>query len=182
MRPPVAEQIVGDCMGIRWAFAAAFAAFCACSAGARSISVQVIQNLPGQERVWDATRLFEQGVIDYYFFEGNIVSNSPIWIHSTESKNRGALGAALIENYDGGMEYLVRFELFFNIANSMNPHAPILENIEKVEWTIYSTESGQELTRGTGTPAGSPSQQSGETAIAQFAAVVAKDAGSRLAQ
>ena len=97
----------------RWVSSVLLFLIFAGAAFAKSISVQVIQNLPGQEKVWDATRVFEQGVIDYYFFEGNIVSNSPIWINSTESKNRGALGAALIENYDGGMEYLVRFEIFF---------------------------------------------------------------------
>lgn len=150
------------------------------SSFAKSISVQIIQNLPGQEKIWDATRVFEQGVIDYYFFEGNIVSNSPIWINSTESKNRGALGAALMENYDGGMEYLVRFELFFKIANSTNPNAPLLDNIEKVEWKIYSTESGKELSNGRGIPEKTLLDNNNETAISQFAALVAKKAGSQL--
>ena len=149
-------------------------------ASAKSISVQVIQNLPGQEKVWDATRVFEQGVIDYYFYEGNIVSNSPIWINSTESENRGALGAALIENYDGGMEYLVRFELFFRNANSTNPNAPLLENIEKVEWKIYSTESGQVIKSGSGTPAKKVFDNNNEAAISQFAALTAKNASSQL--
>ena len=164
----------------RWVSSVLLFLIFAGAAFAKSISVQVIQNLPGQEKVWDATRVFEQGVIDYYFFEGNIVSNSPIWINSTESKNRGALGAALIENYDGGMEYLVRFEIFFKIANSKNPNAPLLENIEKVEWKIYSTETGKELSSGRGVPEKNLLDNNNEAAISQFAALVAKKAGSQL--
>lgn len=164
----------------QWVISLFLVSLFANSVFAKAISVQVIQNLPGQDKVWDATRLFEQSIIDYYFDMGNIVSNSPIWINSTEDKNRSALGAALIENSDGGMDYLIRFELFFKITNSSNPNAPLLENIDKVEWKIYSVESGKEISSGSGKPDKVTTSNNNESGITRFANFIAKKVEGQL--
>ena len=104
-----------------FAFIFAFASAAAFSR-ANSVSIQIIQNNPGQEKVWVTSQLFEQSVINFYFDAGRIVSNSPIYISSNDSdENRKALRAALIENNDGGMDYLVRIELFYKSSNSSVP-------------------------------------------------------------
>ena len=164
----------------RWVISLFFLSFLTSVASAKSIAIQVIQNIPGQEKVWETTRLFEQGVIDYFFDSGNIVTNSPIWIASSDSKNRGALGAALIENSDGGMEYLIRYELLFNITKSSNPSAPLLENISGVEWKVYSVETGKELMAGKGKPGAVNSNNNNELGIIQLASLMAKNSASGL--
>lgn len=140
---------------------------------AKTISVQVVQNNPGQERIWETTTLVEQSIIDYFFDDGNIVSNSPIWISSSDDKkNHGALNAALIENSEGGMEFLVRVEVFFNTSKSSNPDAPLLENIEKVEWKIYSVDSGKEVSSGNEKPQKITLSNNNELGIKTFAYLV----------
>ena len=160
----------------RWVksfFLGIFAFFCVSAASSRSLSIQIIQNNPGQDKVWATSYLFEQDITDYFFDAGDIVSSSPVWISSSEEKNRGALKASLQENLDGGMEILVRVELFYNTSDSSNPEGLLLENIKKVQWKAYSVSSGKELFDGSAIPAKLDSKNNNEVGLSQFAALVA---------
>ena len=150
-------------------------------AKASSVSVQIVQNNPGQEKVWATSEFFEQSMIDYFFAAGRIVSNSPICIASDDDeKNRKALKAALIENNDGGMDVLVRVELFFKKSKSAAPDVPMLGNIDKVEWKIYDVVTGLESLGGESVPGKVTSSNDNEQGIAKFAAMVAKKVSSSL--
>ncbi|MBR4375072.1 MAG: hypothetical protein IKO57_02960 [Treponema sp.] len=163
-----------------FAFIFAFASAAAFSR-ANSVSIQIIQNNPGQEKVWVTSQLFEQSVINFYFDAGRIVSNSPIYISSNDSdENRKALRAALIENNDGGMDYLVRIELFYKSSNSSVPDIPKLANVEKVEWKVYNVGTGIELSSGSKKPGKINSSNDNEIGIERFAYAVAKDVTSSI--
>lgn len=146
-----------------------------------SISIQIIQNNPGHEKVWATSELFEQSIINYFFDSGKIVSNSPIYIKDkSEDKNKKALRAALIENSDGGMEYLVRVELIYKNSNSAVPDMPKLGNIQKVEWKIYKVSNSSEIASGEKKPIKVTSSNDNELGIDEFAALVAKSLSSSL--
>ena len=150
-----------------------FAFFCASGAFAKSLSIQIIQNNPGQDKIWATSYLFEQNITDYFFDAGDIVSSSPIWISDTDEKNRGALKASLKENLEGGMEVLVRVELLYNTSDSSNPEAFLLENIKKVQWKAYSVSTGKQLFEGSAAPEKTNEKNNNEMGLSQFAGLVA---------
>ncbi len=147
----------------------------------RSLSIQIIQNNPGQDKIWDTSYFFEQCITDYFFENGQIVSSSPIWISSSEAKNESAKKAALAENLEGGMDYLVRIEVFYVPANeTSNPQALLLENIKKVQWRSYLVKTGIEVASGSAKPGALASKDSNETDLAGFAGLVAYEINSGL--
>ena len=153
-----------------------FAALAAsASAFSKSVSVQIIQNNPGQEKVWATSEFFEQSVINYFFESGRIVSNSPIYISQEDAKeDRKALRAALIENSDGGMDYLARIEVFFNASENAAPDVPKLGNIKRVEWKIYRVGTGIDFSSGSKVPQKVTTKNDNESGINEFAASVAR--------
>lgn len=163
-------------MNKRWVksiLSAFFVLFCASSAFSKSLSIQIIQNNPGQEKVWATSYLFEQSITDYFFDTGNIVSSSPIWISDSDEKNLGALKASLKENFEGGMDVLVRVELVYNTSKSTNPEAFLLENIKSVRWKAYAVSTGIEIFEGNAKPEKSNSKNNNEQGLSQFAGYVA---------
>ncbi|MCR4822180.1 MAG: hypothetical protein K5873_04835 [Treponema sp.] len=140
---------------------------------AKSLSIQIIQNNPGQEGVWATSYLFEQSITDFFFDAGDIVSSSPVWISDSDEKNKGALKASLRENLEGGMEVLVRVELFYNTSESSNPEGLLLENIKNVEWKAYAVSTGQTLFEGSAKPEKPTEKTNNEMGLSQFAGLVA---------
>ncbi|WP_294431114.1 hypothetical protein [uncultured Treponema sp.] len=147
--------------------------FCASAAFSRSLSFQIIQNNPGQEKVWATSYLFEQNLTDYFFDTGDIVSSSPVWISDTNEKNKAALRASLDENRQGGMEVLVRVELIYNTNDSSNPDGLLLENIKKVQWQAYAVSTGLKLFEGNAVPEKADKKTNNEVGLRQFAGFVA---------
>ncbi len=142
---------------------------------AKSLSIQIIQKNAGKDSVWATSYLFEQNIIDYFFSTGNIVSSSPIWINDSESeeKNRGALKAALIENREGGMDYLARIEINYSVNESSNPDAFLLENVKDVSWKIYSLRTDLEVFNGSVKPEKVTSKNNNESGLSDLAGLVA---------
>lgn len=162
-----------------------FAALFVCSAAFASgkmLSVQVVQNNPGQSRIWATSEQFEQSLLDYYFATGRIVSNSPIFVFTGDERERSkSLRAALIENRDGGVDYLVRVELFFRSTNSSNAERPRLSDVERVAWKVYDVLSGAELFDGS-VSGDSVSGRDDETGVEKLAFSVAERAETDMAR
>lgn len=150
-----------------------FAFFCASGAFSKSLSIQIIQNNPGQDKIWATSYLFEQNITDYFFDSGDIVSSSPIWISDSDEKNKGALKASLAENLEGGMEVLVRVELFYDTRDSSNPDGLLLQNIKNVKWTAYQVSNGQAIFEGSAAPEKVEARNNNEEGVSQFAGLIA---------
>lgn len=149
-------------------FGAGFCAF------PKSLSIQIIQNNPGQDKIWDTSYFLEQCITDYFFDNGQIVSSSPVWISSTDEKNSSALKAALAENLEGGMDYLVRIEIFYSAAGeSPNPQALLLANVKKVEWKSYLVKTGIAVSSGSAVPESLSAENNNELGLSDFAGLVA---------
>ncbi len=136
----------------RWALLIALTTYCAASCFAKSLSIQVIQNNTGEDKVLTESSVFEQYVIDYFFEKGNIVSNSPIYINSSADKNSKALKTALTDTKNGGLDYLVRIELTYTNETDKASQNPVLKNIESVKWINYSVLTGREISKGEAKP------------------------------
>ena len=158
---------------VKFLISGLFAFFCVSGAFAKSLSIQIIQNNPGQEKIWATSYLFEQNITDYFFDAGDIVSSSPIWISASEDKNKSALRASLDENRQGGMEVLVRVELFYDVKNSSNPDGLLLNNIKNVEWKAYALDTGREIFKGKAEPERVDSKNNNELGLSQFAGYIA---------
>ena len=170
------KKTVGVFMNKRWVISIFFllvSSLCVSVANAKSLSIQIIQNNPGQEKIWATSYLFEQSITDYFFDTGNIVSSSPVWISDTDEKNRSALTASLKENREGGMDVLVRVELIYNTSDTSNPEAFLLENIKNVQWKAYAVSTGVEIFEGSAHPEKATSKNNNELGLAQFAGLVA---------
>lgn len=163
-------------MSKRWASALLFifVSFVCTEGYARSLSIQIVQNTPGQEKVMSISYLFEQSVIDFFFDSGNIVSSSPIWISSTAEKNKTALENALDENRTGGMDILVRIELLCSPGAEANPASLILDSIRNAEWKGYSVPTGAEIFNGSAAPKNEPIFDNSGSGISYFAGSVAR--------
>ena len=157
-----------------------FASLFAHGAFARSLSIQIIQNNPGQEKVWATSYLFEQNLTDYFFDAGDIVSSSPVWISDSDDKNRDALAASLRENFDGGMDTLIRVELFYKTSDSPNPEGLLLENIKKVQWKAYAVSTGAQLFEGSAVPEKTNVKTNNEMGLSQFAGLVAYEINTQM--
>lgn len=155
-------------------------AMCASAAFSKSLSIQIIQNNPGQEKVWATSYLFEQSITDYFFDAGDIVSSSPVWISDSDEKNLGALKASLRENLQGGMDTLIRVELFYNTSDSSNPDGLLLENIKKVQWKAYAVSTGIQLFEGSAVPEKPNEKTNNEMGLSQFAGLVAYEINTQM--
>ncbi len=149
---------------------------------AGSIAIQIIQNNPAQpEKVCAASYLFEQSIIDFFFENGHIVTNSPVYISSSDKKDADELHRSLQENSDGGMDILCRVQVDFNEAEDLtNPEALLLSNIKKVSWTNYSVASGKEISSGSGKPPKVDQNNNNESGISEFASLVASQLNAGL--
>ncbi len=154
--------------------------FAAGNCFAKSLSIQIVQKNAGKDVVWATSYLFEQNLIDYFFSTGNIVSSSPVWIYDTDEKNKGALRAALVENREGGMDFLVRVEINYDVKDSSNPEAFLLDNVKEVSWKSYSLRTDLEVASGTARPEKVTSKNNNEAGLADFAGLVAYKISSGL--
>lgn len=157
-----------------------FASLFSSGAFAKSLSIQIIQNNPGQEKVWATSYLFEQNITDYFFDAGDIVSSSPVWISDSDEKNLSALKASLRENLEGGMDVLVRVELIYDTNDSSNPEAFLLENIKKVQWKAYAVSTGVKIFEGSAVPEKPTDKTNNEMGLSQFAGLVAYEINTQM--
>ncbi len=141
---------------------------------AKSVSIQVIQNCIENDEVFDSSYLIEQSIIDFLFDSGHVVSNSPIFIKSTDSKvNSIELNKVLTETQDGSMDYLIRIEVEYDLENSKNPKAFLLSNIKELSWINYSAKTGKQISAGKLPVKTVNPSNNNEQGITSFASVVA---------
>ncbi len=141
------------------------------------MSIQIVQNNPGQTKIWATSQYFEQAMLDYFFGQGKIVSNSPIFVDDGDSRARSSdLRYSLLENQKGGMDYLIRVDVFFRTTNSASSERPALSMIESVSWKVYDVLSGAEVGDGSMKTQKVAKGRDNELGIAELAEKVAYQA------
>lgn len=109
-----------------------------CNVSAANISIlinqqNIVENGTEQDKVFDTSRVIESALLDALYNYGHIVSNEPIVVGSKwETSNREALFAA----QDGFVDYYVLVTLNYDVSDSTNPNAVIVDNIDSIVATI----------------------------------------------
>jgi hypothetical protein len=164
----------GACMRLRRILLCIiFFSLSAASVFCTSLSIQIVQVQPGQDKICQTSQLFEQSVIDFFFESGHIVSNSPIYISTTGEKDEADLHQAIYDASAGYLSYFVSIAIQYAPAESVNPDMPRLADIKSVSWKTYSVASGQELAEGTMVPGAVTADTDNENGIISFAGLAA---------
>ncbi len=103
---------------------------------AASLTVLVNQRDTSGTTVFENTRLFEDGLINYFFETGSIVSNEPVCL---DSEYKGAFQSALDASKTGFIDYVAVFSVSVDAAT---------QSITGVEWNLIHVKSGELLEKG----------------------------------
>lgn len=103
---------------------------------AKSFSLQVIQKNGSETVVFDASYLIEQTIMDYFFENSYIVSNSPVIIQKKDSNIKVELQKTFDSAQEGSLDFVIETVVFYNLSDSNNSEEAQLNNIDKIEWKV----------------------------------------------
>ena len=118
------------------------------SASASAISFQVIQHDTSIDKVRDASREIEGAVMEYFFDQGYIVTNSPTIICSTKDDEAAAYQKSMDEALDGNCDVFISVFVDYDIADSSAPDLLLLSNIKQITWISYDVRTGKKQKSG----------------------------------
>lgn len=159
-------------------FSAVF--FALCSAFSASISLQVFQKNPGQEKIWETSQIFEQSALDFFFESGYIVSNSPCFISTDERSDKLEINHSISDARAGQLEYYSEIALFFADKINSSSEDALLEHIKKVQWKIFDCKTGNVVFEGENVPEKITKKNNDEYGVILFAQEVALNIKSKL--
>lgn len=119
---------------------------------AKSFSLQVIQKNGAENIVYNASYLVEQTIMDYFFENAYIVSNSPVIIEKKNESITEELQKSFDAAQEGYLDYIIEATIFYNLANSNNPEEALISNIDKIEWKLFSLNDRQLIASGKSVP------------------------------
>lgn len=103
-----------------------------------NVSILVVQN-NGTDKISEASKVFENQVLNYMFDNGHIVSNEPISLFENyETDSIRGFDAAV----DGFVDFYVEIIIDYDMDKSSNPEAVILSNIKSVKYVIKKVNDG----------------------------------------
>lgn len=115
--------------------------FMSCAVGvyARQISIQVIQHDSGIEEVTEQSFIVEDNILNGFFDEGYIVTNSQAEISESEAQDETLFKKGLGEAFEGYSDYFVQIKLFYEREGSTDASKA---NLQKVDYLVASTKTG----------------------------------------
>lgn len=119
---------------------------------AKSFSLQIIQKNGSETVVYEASYMIEQTIMDYFYENMYIVSNSPVIIQKKGEDISAELQKAYDAAQEGSLDYLIEAEVFYNLSDSNNPEEALLQNIDKIEWKVVSLQTKKTLVKGNAVP------------------------------
>lgn len=97
-----------------------------------NINILILQD-DGTEKISEASRVFENQILNLIFDYGHIVTNEPISLYENcDTAINTGFNAAI----DGYMDYFVTIKVEYNRENSSNPDGVLLSNIKSVNYEI----------------------------------------------
>lgn len=122
-----------------------------------SMSVLINQKTSQNEDVFESSRLFEDGIINFLFDNGYIVSNEPVCLDTDYVKS---YQIALDEAQKGYFDYLVVFNLYPNFENG---------NLKEADWSLIQVKTGKSIAKGKSIAPEIKTKTETEKIIRQFA-------------
>lgn len=103
---------------------------------AASLTVLVNQKDSAGTSIFENTRIFEDGLINYFFETGNIVSNEPVCL---DNQYKGAFQAALDASKNGYIDYIAVFTISIDA---------LTQEISHVDWSVFQVRNGVKIEEG----------------------------------
>ncbi len=118
------------------------------AATAAAISFQIIQHDSSQEKIRSASAVVENSFFDYFFDQGNIVTNFPTAVSFSDPEDLSIYYKSLDESQEGLCHYFIALIMEYDVSASYNPEAVILRNIKEIKWELFDVKSGKKLISG----------------------------------
>jgi len=119
---------------------------------AASFSLQVIQINGSENVVFDASYMIEQTIMDFFYENLYIVSNSPVIIKKKNEDIKAQIQKSFDAAVEGSLDLLIQASVFYNLSDSNNPEEAVISNIERVEWKVIKLDGNIEIASGTAVP------------------------------
>lgn len=144
------------------------------------ISFQVVQHDVSQDKIRTSSYQIEGALMDFFFDQGYIVTNSPTIVSSNKESDDAAYGKAVNEAIDGRCDYFIAVYAEYDVKGSEAPEMSLLSNIKSISWTAYNVITGKKIASGaekTGTV--DPADDT-DLGVANFAKKIAQQINSSL--
>lgn len=105
---------------------------------APSFSLQIVQKNGSENVVFDASYLIEQVILDYFYDNAYIVSNSPVIIQKKNADISGDLQKSFDAAQEGSLDLVIQLVVTYTLSDSNNPAEACLNDIELIEWKAVS--------------------------------------------
>lgn len=108
-----------------------------CFAG--QISIQMIQHDDGIDEVTEQTYVIEDNLLNGFFDDGYIVTNSPAEVSDSAGQDEVCYKKGLGEAFNGFSDYFVQVKVYYIREGSRDVNKA---NLEKVDWSVASAKTG----------------------------------------
>ena len=126
---------------------------------AKQITIQIIQHNIATDKVAESSLVIEDGLLDGFFDNGFIVSNTPASVSVSEKQDLSLYNTGLGDAYEGGADFFVQIKLFYDGSTQNKSGTPkktgkkketIRESgLERVDWTVASAVTGKKIKEST---------------------------------
>lgn len=114
---------------------------------ASSYSLQVIQHDEITDNVNPLSYVFEDGIMDYFFNSGNIISNTPIAAVKNASEDEHVIDKAIMDALNGYCNVMIAVILEYS-SNERVSDAASFSDLEKVDWFIMDLSTEKKIADG----------------------------------
>ncbi len=146
------------------------AVFCA---NAVSVAFQIVQH--GDSEIRSSSYVIEEGLFDFFFGKGIIISNSPAIASDGVENDASFFEKSRQEAWEGGVDYFVELTADFSSSNSTNPDADLLANLSSLSYKVLNVGSGTVLGSGKKIPPASSQFKDKRKGLSDFAFGIADD-------
>ncbi len=113
---------------------------------AQQISFQIVQHDISADYVTEQTYMIEDQLVDMFFENGYIVTNSPTVYAERESDDEKFWNDGLRDAYDGYSDYFVQIKLYYTMERKTNKGGATLK---KADWVLVYAPTAQEIVKST---------------------------------
>lgn len=104
---------------------------------AQQISFQIVQHNSTTEEITEQSFILEDLLVEKFFENGFIVTNSPTVNSNSESQDESFWKSGLKDAKNGFSNYFIQIKLYFN----QNKNGDEKSFLNKADWTLVSTKS-----------------------------------------
>lgn len=109
---------------------------------ASQIAIQIVQHDETSEVVCEQSFVMEDELMNGFFENGYIVTNSPAAISKSENTDSSLWSTGFGEAYDGYSDYFVQVKLYYSVEKVGIKEISV---INRVDWSVTSVSSGNTL-------------------------------------